>query len=391
MTVRMMKNALLLFLIAALSAANTHAMKNPAAVYCKALGYEYAVEEEDEGQRGLCVLPDGQKVDGWEFLEGKTAPEFGYCQEQGLVMKTVTNPEVCITFLTQECAVCILDDGTEVEVTELMGLRFTEHYCGDGSCHFSEFYATCPEDCPSGQQDDFCDEVIDGTCDPDCSEDSDADCEGADIDADGICNGPDSIEYSNCRYGDVEGVCEHHEELMAACEQLQSMPDCESFMYCSWDEESCKPCFEKFDECFAKKTVDSCTEADHCLWFGTDCIRCAAGPDNCPTVYNPDQADSDRDGVGDSCDSEDTEPGSTTTTILHPLCPAEQLYGEKTEKTVRLKRFRDEVLSTSPEGREIIRLYYQWGPVIVEMMNKDEEFKEQVKEMINGVLEVLGE
>ena len=43
----------------------------------------------------------------------------------------------------------------------------------------------------------------------DCSEDSDADCAGADIDADGICNGPDSIEYPNCRYTDVKGVCEY--------------------------------------------------------------------------------------------------------------------------------------------------------------------------------------
>ena len=383
MTVRMMKNALLLLFLIACFPANTHAMKNPAAVYCKALGYEYVVEEEDEGQRGLCVLPGGQKVDGWEFLEGKAAPEFGYCQEQGFEMKTVTNPEVCITFLTQECAVCILDDGTEVEVTELMGLRFTEHYCGDGSCHFSEFYATCPEDCPSGQQDDFCDEVIDGTCDPDCSEDSDADCAGADIDADGICNGPDSIEYPNCRYGDVEGVCEYHEELMAACEQLQSMPDCESFMYCSWNEESCKPCFDKFDECFAKKTVDNCTEADYCLWFGTDCIRCAAGPDNCPTVYNPDQTDIDSDGIGDACAAD------TTTTEPPSFCSAEKIYGEYSEEAELLRYFRDNLLNTTPEGREVIRFYYEWSPAIAKAMDEDEEFRAWAKEMIDGILPLI--
>jgi hypothetical protein len=39
-----------------------------------------------------------------------------------------------------------------------------------------------------------------------------------------------------------------------------------------------------------------------------DCI--AASSDNCPAVYNPDQADSDGDGIGDAC-----EPTTTTTTL----------------------------------------------------------------------------
>jgi hypothetical protein len=46
-------------------------------------------------------------------------------------------------------------------------------------------------------------------------------------------------------------------------------------------------------------------------------------------------------------------------------------------------------LSQTPEGQEIIKLYYELSPVIVEMMN--EEFKAQVKEMIDGVLELIGE
>ena len=49
------------------------------------------------------------------------------------------------------------------------------------------------------------------------------------------------------------------------------------------------------------------------------------------------------------------------------------------------------MLSTSPAGREIVRLYYAWGPALVEAMSRDGDFKNEVKEMIEGFLGVLGE
>jgi hypothetical protein len=49
------------------------------------------------------------------------------------------------------------------------------------------------------------------------------------------------------------------------------------------------------------------------------------------------------------------------------------------------------VLRTTPEGQEIIRLYYELSPVIIEMMEGDEEFKKQMKEMVDGVLGLMGE
>jgi hypothetical protein len=47
------------------------------------------------------------------------------------------------------------------------------------------------------------------------------------------------------------------------------------------------------------------------------------------------------------------------------------------------------VLSQTPEGQELIKLYYQWSPAIVRAMENDEEFKEEVKEMVDGVLELV--
>jgi len=38
----------------------------------------------------------------------------------------------------------------------------------------------------------------------------------------------------------------------------------------------------------------------------------------------------------------------------------------------------------------MIKLYYQWSPVIVKGMEVDEEFKEEVQELIDGVLGMVG-
>ena len=50
-----------------------------------------------------------------------------------------------------------------------------------------------------------------------------------------------------------------------------------------------------------------------------------------------------------------------------------------------LRNFRDSVLNQTPEGQELIHLYYQWSPMIIELMSNDREFREDVKELMDGL------
>ena len=81
-----------------------------------------------------------------------------------------------------------------------------------------------------------------------------------------------------------------------------------------------------------------------------------------------------------------TTADSTTTTIS---CPSETIYGTDSTETELLRSIRDNVLSTTQEGQELIRLYYQWSPVIVRAMEEDEEFKQDIKKMVDEVLPLI--
>ncbi len=67
-------------------------MRNPAAVYCAGLGYEYKIVSLPDGnQQGVCVLPDGKVCDAWDFLAGRCGQSFNICARRGL--DTVTRPD----------------------------------------------------------------------------------------------------------------------------------------------------------------------------------------------------------------------------------------------------------------------------------------------------------
>jgi len=75
--------------------------------------------------------------------------------------------------------------------------------------------------------------------------------------------------------------------------------------------------------------------------------------------------------------------------VMVSACPLVKIYGEYSGEVELLRYIRDNVLTQTIEGQEIIRLYYEWSPVIVKAMEEDEAFEEEVKEMVGGFLELL--
>jgi len=78
------------------------------------------------------------------------------------------------------------------------------------------------------------------------------------------------------------------------------------------------------------------------------------------------------------------------TTADEPIpCPLSLIYGDDSLQAKALRNFRDTVLRRTPEGRELIRLYYQWGPALARAMMADENFKEEAKQVADAVLMML--
>ncbi|RLJ01790.1 MAG: hypothetical protein DRP11_03860 [Candidatus Aenigmatarchaeota archaeon] len=187
------------------------ALKNPAAIYCKEMGYTMYIEETEAGEIGMCRISETISCPAWEFLTGTCGEEYSYCKKMGYGIKTVNDTNKCSNIPLSRCAVCVLEDGKEVEVTKLMGLNFQEGVCGDGKCVLGEDYVRCPQDCPSGSLDYYCDGVVDGKCDPDCTEETDPDCiRGILICGDGICKRGENRETCpiDCPSGVSDNFCD---------------------------------------------------------------------------------------------------------------------------------------------------------------------------------------
>jgi cell wall-associated protease len=70
-------------------------------------------------------------------------------------------------------------------------------------------------------------------------------------------------------------------------------------------------------------------------------------------------------------------------------CAAESALDNDEIKLTILRRFRDEVLSKTPEGRNLINLYYKWNPTIVRELDQNAQYKEEIKRIIDGIVPMI--
>jgi len=70
-------------------------------------------------------------------------------------------------------------------------------------------------------------------------------------------------------------------------------------------------------------------------------------------------------------------------------CPLSLLLQDNDEAITLLRNFRDTILRSTPRGQELIKLYYQWSPAIVKVMEEDEQFKNEMSDMVDSLLPLI--
>lgn len=217
---------------------------NPVIGYCEGLGYNY--QYNTSSGIGECIMPNNVSVMALEFLLGGVAQEYSYCSQNNLEIKIVSDTSVCMELGIETCAVCKFPDGTEIEVTKAMELDLITGYCGDQICDIGETYENCQKDCFSGTIDGYCDKINDGICDEDCILQqipaSDMDCPYC---GDGKCEEDETYEncQADCPSGFKDNFCDNL--LDFRCD-----PDCtnNSDLDCVCGDKICQD-FESIDTC----------------------------------------------------------------------------------------------------------------------------------------------
>lgn len=105
---------------------------NPAAVYCEDMGYQYSLNETDEGVVGTCTFPDGTSCNEWDFFAGKCGEAYSYCAQNGYGITTETEGA---SSLAAEYAVCTDGSGKKVGLQEELALineKVLDSSCASG-------------------------------------------------------------------------------------------------------------------------------------------------------------------------------------------------------------------------------------------------------------------
>lgn len=105
-------------------------MGNPAAVYCREMGYAYRMIQEEGGQRGICEMPDGESCPAWAFLKGECGLQYSYCSQLGLASALWDHGQ---GGFFDNHVVCVDDKGVEVGAAiELINLQEKSMGCSVG-------------------------------------------------------------------------------------------------------------------------------------------------------------------------------------------------------------------------------------------------------------------
>jgi len=173
--------------------------------------------------------------------------------------------------------------------------------------------------------------------------------------------------------------------------------ECGDHGFCSLNQEGI--CDEDFDGDQIINEEDNCICIDNSDQADADEDSRGDACDNCLNDPNAEQEDADGDGIGDVCDNcpgisnatqEDSDgDGTGDVCDRNAKCPIIAIYGNHSGEAELLRNFRDNVLSKTPEGRELVTLYYLWSPTIVGAMDEDKEFKEELKETLDALLPMM--
>ncbi|MEM2918206.1 MAG: hypothetical protein QXY62_01735 [Candidatus Altiarchaeota archaeon] len=169
----------------------------------------------------------------------------------------------------------------------------------NGECELKngEYYENCPEDCPSGSIDLYCDEILDGICDRDCNFWDDPDCSNISCNNNSICEEKRGESYENCPYDCKKqivcgnGICESDEgENFLNCRE--DCPPESKDKYCNGIADGiCDPdCLRNLDEdCF-------CNHDGICEIKFENFLNC---PNDCPSGLKDNYCDRVYDDICD--------------------------------------------------------------------------------------------
>ena len=64
---------------------------NPASFYCQEMGYELDLRDNE----GICIMPNGNECEEWDFLAGSCSSEWTFCTRQGYTIREGEDGAIC--------------------------------------------------------------------------------------------------------------------------------------------------------------------------------------------------------------------------------------------------------------------------------------------------------